>query len=155
MTATATTAEKHELVVTRTLDAPRALVFKAWTQPEHLARWLGRGTFKAGAYHVDFRPGGTYRASIYGMEGSEHKFFGTYREIVEPERLVFTFAWDGKGPELARESLVTLTFVEIGDKTKMTLRQAYFATAESRDDHGQGWNECIDKLAGYLATGMR
>jgi len=154
MTATAPTAERHELIVTRTLDAPRALVFRAWTQPEHLARWLGRGSFKTGAYHVDFRVGGSFRASIYGMGGEEDKFFGTYREIVEPERLAFTFAWDGKGPELARENLVTLTFAEAGEKTKMTLRQAYFATAETRDEHNEGWNVCIDHLAEYLASGM-
>src|SRR5512147_1513859 len=85
---------QHELVITRTFDAPRALVFRAWTQPEHMVRWLGPHGYTAPSCKIDFRVGGAYRACICSPEGQESWMRGIYREIVEPERLVFSFAWE-------------------------------------------------------------
>ena len=150
-TATATNAmAQHELVITRTFDAPRALVFKAWTKPEHMVRWLGPKNFSAPHCTMDFRPGGAYRACICSPEGKEYWMRGIYREIVAPERIAFTFSWEEEG-ERGRENLVTVTFAEQGDKTRTTFRQAFFESIEQRDSHHEGWSECLDRLAQFLA----
>ena len=148
-TATRPTAQ-HELVITRTFDAPPALVFKAWSAAEHMVRWLGPKDFTAPHCAMDFRVGGTYRACICSPDGQEYWMRGIYRDIVEPERIVFTFSWEEEG-ERGRENLVTVTFDERGNKTRMTFRQAFFESIEQRDSHHQGWSECIDRLAQYLA----
>ena len=143
---------QHELVITRTLDAPRALVFKAWTQPEHMVRWLGPHTYTAISASMDVRPGGAYRAGMRSQDGKEHWMRGVYREIVEPERLVFTFAWEGKEGELGRENTISIQFADAGGKTRMTFRQAYFETAQNRDEHNKGWTECFECLEAHLAN---
>ena len=142
---------QHELVITRTFDAPRALVFKAWTQPEHMVRWLGPGGYTAPSAKIDLKVGGAYRACICSPDGVESCMRGTYREIVEPERLVFSFQWENKEGEYGRENTVTITFVEQGDKTRMTFRQAFFETVTSRDEHNKGWSGSFDKMAEFLA----
>jgi uncharacterized protein YndB with AHSA1/START domain len=141
---------QHELVITRTFDAPRNLVFRAWTKPEHMVRWLGPHNFTAPSCKMDFRPGGAYRACICSPDGKEYWMRGIYREIVEPERLIFTFSWEEEG-ERGRENLITVTFGDQGDKTRMTFRQAFFESVEQRDSHQQGWSECLERLAQYLA----
>jgi uncharacterized protein YndB with AHSA1/START domain len=143
---------QHELVITRTFDAPRALVFRAWTKPEHMVRWLGPHNFTATFCTLDFRPGGAYRACISEPDGKEHWMSGLYREIVEPERLVFTFAWEDQGKR-GRETMITVTFAEQGDKTRMTFRHAYFESIEQRDSHLKGWGECLERLGQFLAGG--
>lgn len=142
---------QHELIITRTFDAPRSLVFKAWTTPEHMVRWLGPRDFTAPSCKMDFRPGGAYRACICSPDGKNYWMRGAYREIVEPERLVFTFAWEEEG-ERGRDTVITATFGELGDKTRMTFRQAFFETIEQRDSHNEGWTECLERLAAYVAT---
>jgi uncharacterized protein YndB with AHSA1/START domain len=142
---------QHELVITRTFDAPRNLVFKAWTAPEHMVRWLGPRNFTAPSCKMDFRPGGAFRACICAPDGKEYWMRGIYREIVEPERLIFTFSWEEDG-ERGRETMITITFGEQGDKTRMTFRQAFFETVENRDSHHGGWTECFERLAQFLAN---
>jgi uncharacterized protein YndB with AHSA1/START domain len=142
---------QHELVITRTFDAPRNLVFKAWTAPEHMVRWLGPHNFTAPSCKMDFRPGGAYRACICAPDGKKYWMRGIYREIVEPERLIFTFSWEEDG-ERGRETMITITFGEQGDKTRMTFRQAFFETVENRDSHHGGWTECFERLAQFLAN---
>ena len=150
-TASATRpSAQHELVITRTFDAPRALVFKAWSAPEHWVRWLGPKNFSAPHCIMDFRPGGAYRACICAPDGLEYWMRGIYREIVEPERIAFSFSWEEDG-ERGRENLITVTFAEQGEKTRMTFRQAFFESVEQRDSHHEGWSECLDRLAQYLA----
>ncbi|HET6161582.1 MAG TPA: SRPBCC domain-containing protein [Dongiaceae bacterium] len=155
MPATAASAPQgtaqHELVITRMFDAPRELVFRAWTQPEHMVRWLGPHKFTCLSAKMDVRPGGTYRAGIRSAEGKEHWMRGTYQEIVEPERLVFSFSWEEDG-ERGRENTITITLADLDGKTRMTFRQAFFETVESRDDHNKGWTECFERLAQYLAN---
>src|SRR5215510_4030099 len=88
---------QHELVITRTFDAPRELVFRAWTQPEQIVRWLGPHKFVCISTKMDASPGGRYRAGIRSPEGKVSWMRGIYRQIVEPERLVFTFSWQKEG----------------------------------------------------------
>ena len=139
------------LVITRVLDAPRSLVFKVWTKPEHMMRWLGPRDFTTTSCKMDFRPGGTYRACIRSPEGQDYWMRGVYREIVEPERIVFTFAWEDEKGEPGHETLVTVTFAEQDGKTKLTFHQAVFESIADRDSHREGWSECFDRLEAYLA----
>ena len=142
-----------ELVLTRVFDAPRRLVFEAWTEPEHLERWQGapRG-FTVTAHEVDLRPGGPYRVCMRSPEGVDHWLQGVYREIVEPERLVFTHAWLDAEGKPGNETLVTITLTERGGKTELTLHQTAFESVESRDGHRAGWTSTFDRLAEYLAN---
>lgn len=139
---------REELVITRLFDAPRSLVFKAWTEPEHLVRWLGPKDFTASAVRLDVRPGGAWSAVITSPEGKSYGMAGVYQEVAPPERLVFTFAWE---EDEAEEMLITLTFAERGGRTEMIFRQAGFRSTESRDSHREGWEECFDRLPPYLA----
>ncbi len=135
-------ASEREVVISRIFDAPRELVFKAWTDPEHLVKWFGPKDFSATVIESDVRTGGTYHFHMRGPNYDDH-WRGVYREVKPPERLVFT--WPA-GPD----SLVTLTFEDLGGKTRLTLRHGVFETVEARDRHEHGWNSSLDCLAEYL-----
>ncbi len=140
------------LVITRVFDAPRELVFKAWTAPAHAKHWMGPRGFTATRLEGDLRAGGCWRACLRRDEnGDELWQGGVYREVVAPERLVFTFAWDGENGRRGHETLVTVTFAEHQGKTKMTFRQAVFESVEQRDGHQSGWASSFDRLAEYVA----
>ena len=150
-TEAAVPAAERELTITRVLDAPRSLVFKVWTQPEHVVRWLGPRGFSAPFCDIELRPGGAWRACIRSAEGVDRWMQGVYREIVVPERLVYTFAWEEDGVP-GHQTLVTVTFAEQDGRTLLTFHQAAFESVESRDSHHGGWSECFDRLADYLAS---
>jgi uncharacterized protein YndB with AHSA1/START domain len=149
MQQTATSIQPIGLVIERLIEAPPSLVFKVWTTPEHLAHWFGPKDFTAHSIRMDFRPGGAWSAVIRAPDGSDYPMGGLYREIVESRRLVFTFRWTGEDDP---ETLVTVTFVEAGDGTRLTFEQSPFDTVESRDSHAEGWGECLDRLAGHFHT---
>ncbi|MBB2973006.1 SRPBCC domain-containing protein [Mesorhizobium sp. RMAD-H1] len=138
-----------ELTITRVFDAPRSLIFRVWSTPEHLARWWGPKDFSAPSVTTDFSEGGAWRACIRSPKGDDYWASGTYREIVEPSRIVFTFAWEEEG---ALDTIITVTLEEVGNGTRLTFHQAPFPTTESRDGHMAGWEECIDRLATYVAA---
>ncbi len=145
--------QERVLVITRIFDAPRPLVWKAWTQPERLVRWLGPRGFTGTILKADFRPGGAYRFHMRSPEGTDHWQQGIYREIVEPERLVSTFAWaDAEGKPTRPETLLTVSFAEDGVKTRLTLHQAVFESVTARDQHNQGWSSSLERLAEYLSN---
>jgi len=149
----ATETSDRELVITRVLDAPRALVFKAWTDPEMQAQWLGPRGFTSKILTSAKGVGDAYRYYMRDPEGGDHWQQGVVRELVEPERLVFTMAWaNGKEEVTTPETLVTLTFEDVGGKTRLTLRQTGFETVSACDAHRSGWNSSFDKLGEYLAT---
>jgi len=145
-------AAELELVITRILDAPRELVFKAWTEPDRVIRWWGPRGFTTAHYELDFRPDGAYRVCMRSPEGTEHWQRGVCREVVEPERLVFTFAWEDSEGTPGHETVVTVTLAEFGAKTKLTLHQAVFETVTARDLHQGGWASALECLAEYLAA---
>ena len=140
------------LTITRTFDAPRELVFKAWSQPEHLVRWWAPTGFTTPSCEMEFRPGGSYRSVIRSPEGKEHRMRGVYHEVVPPERLVMTFAWEDEAGQPGHETLITVTFADQAGKTRLTFEQGVFETVESRDSHLGGWSQFMDSLARYLAT---
>ncbi len=145
------TTDDRELLIVRTFDAPRALVWRAWTEPERMARWMSPAGFTIPFNEGKLRPGGAWRAHMRSPDGEDHHCAGVYREIVPPERLVFTHAWTDEHGKPGPETLVTVTLAEEGGKTVMTFRQTGFSSAESRDGHGGGWTECFDKLGELLA----
>jgi uncharacterized protein YndB with AHSA1/START domain len=141
------------LVITRILDAPRSLVFKAWTEPHHLAHWWGPRGFTSTILANDVRPGGSYRFHMRGPEGDDHWSQGAYREVVEPERIVMAGAWaDANGKPTSPETLLTITLEEHDGKTKLTLHQAVFESVTARDAHRGGWTSSLDRLAEYLVN---
>lgn len=149
------TATARELVITRVFDAPRELVFECWTDPGHLAKWWGPTGFTAPSVTADVTEGGAWRTCLRDADGVEYWSGGVYLEVVPPERLVFSFSWDGDGQQPTEDTLVTVTFVDRGGTTEMTFHQSGFDTDASRDGHGGGWRECFADLATYLAGGIR
>ena len=146
-------SDDRTLLIRRVLDAPRELVFAAWTEPAQATQWWGPRGFTTASAEMDVRIGGAWRRRMRSPEGAEHISRGVYREIVPPERLVFTFSWEqGGAPGHGPETVVTLTFADLGDgRTEFVLRQEGFATVAGRDDHHRGWSGALDRLDGYLS----
>jgi uncharacterized protein YndB with AHSA1/START domain len=145
-------AAARELTMRRTFDAPRALVFRAWTEPQHLAQWSCPRGFTMIENRGELRVGGSFFAWMRSPQGEDHRMRGVYREIVAPERLVFTHAWlDARGAP-GPETLVTVTLAERNGRTEMTFHQGIFDSVASRDGHEEGWNSCFELLAELLAT---
>jgi uncharacterized protein YndB with AHSA1/START domain len=150
-----TTASEREIVMSRVFDAPRRLVFDAWTKPELLERWLGvRGGWSMVTCEVDLRVGGAYRFVWRGPDDAELGMGGVYREIVAPERLVATEAFDD--PWYPGEALDTTVLVEEGGKTTVTTTVLY-ESEEIRDavlesGMARGVAESYDMLAEYLES---
>ena len=149
-TDAATTTAERELVITRVFDAPRRLVFKAWTEPEHLVRWWGPRGFVTISGRMDVRPGGAWFRAMRAPDGSEHRKRGVYREIVEPERLVFTYQTEDAEENPGHETLVTVTFADLDGKTRLTLRHTLFESVAARDSHQDGWTACLERFTEYL-----
>jgi uncharacterized protein YndB with AHSA1/START domain len=146
---------EREVVITRVYDAPRALVFKAWIDPKHLKRWFGPKVFTNPVCEVDARVGGAWRIVMRSPEGVDFPCGGVYREIVEPERLVFTnIATDNDGNPII-DALTTVTFAEQGRKTKLTLTTRAVALVEYAAAYLQGmeagWTQSLESLAEELA----
>ena len=155
MSATAAHPMERELTIVRIFDAPRRLVFKAWTDPEHLAQWWGPKGFTAPICEMEARTGGALRILMRGPDGAEYPMTGVIREIVEPERLVFTsVAMDGDGKHLL-EGVTTVTFAEQGGKTKLTLQTRAVGlvadAARMLEGMDAGWTQSIDRLAAHVA----
>jgi uncharacterized protein YndB with AHSA1/START domain len=148
----ATATAGRELVVTRIIDAPRERVFRAWTEPAQVARWWGPQGFVTTHCEMDIRPGGAFRCCMRSPAGTDHWKRGVYREIAAPERIVFTFAWEDANGDPGHELLTTVTFVDLGGRTRLTLHQAVFETVERRDDHRGGWASCFERFSEYMAT---
>lgn len=145
----------REIAFTREFDAPRRLVFQAWTEPEHMARWFGCNDSTLIACEVDLRVHGAYRIVMAGPDGAEHTLTGFYCEITRPERLVYTESYIGPAYQSA-EVLVTATFVEQAGRTRLTCTILH-KSAEDRARHlGTGFEvgmaEMLDRLASHLPT---
>ena len=133
---------EREFTITRVFDAPRELVWKAWTDPDQVARWFGPAGISTprSTITMDVRPGGTFELTMVGdADGTEYPSGGTFLEVDEPERLV----WRDRDIDL----LVTVTFVDLRGRTEMTCHVAgRTGGAEAYD----GWSTMFDKLADVL-----
>ena len=134
------------------VDAPRSLVYGAWTAPERLARWWGPHGYTVLSCKTNLRIGGGWSVRTRSPEGNEHAASGIYRQIVPLERLMFTHAWEGIEDGLpGHETLVTIDFAEQSGKTRMTFQQSVFSSVSARDAHEGGWSKSFELLVGYLA----
>jgi uncharacterized protein YndB with AHSA1/START domain len=147
---TITTPGDRQIVVTRVFDAPRALVFEAWTRAEHVAHWWDPSGVPLAVCEIDLRPNGAFRWVNRSPDGGEgHTFAGIYREIVPPEKLTFS------SPS-SLEQVSTLVFTEDGKKTKLTITMEC-ASQEERDAMlrmrvDAGTARTMENLAAYLPT---
>jgi uncharacterized protein YndB with AHSA1/START domain len=141
------------LAITRTLDAPREAVFAAFTDPAQFQQWMGPGTMRAEVERLEPHAGGAYRIIMRDEQSNTHTVSGTYREVTPPARLVFTWAWevDAATHATSPESLVTITFQALGNRTELTLRHEKLESAASRDQHAHGWQGVFPKLEKFLA----
>lgn len=156
---------EQELVVTRDFDAPREDVFKAWTDPKRVANWWGPRGFTTPFCRIDLRPGGVFHYCMRSPEGRDYWGIGIYREIIPPERLVYTDAFsDAEGKPVSpahygmsashpAETLVTATFAERDGGTTVTLTHSIPESSEVYEECRQGWTEMLERLAEELAKG--
>jgi uncharacterized protein YndB with AHSA1/START domain len=152
--SSAASTEDREIVATRVFDAPRDLVFKMWTDPEHIAKWWGPNGFTTTISEMDIRPGGNWRFVMHGPDGIDYKNRIVYLEITKPERLVYKHS-----PERDTEPVnfqVTVNFFEEGKKTKLTV-QMLFPSPATREfvikKHSavEGLSQTLGRLEKHLA----
>ncbi|GIH79446.1 SRPBCC family protein [Planobispora longispora] len=150
-------AQTAEYEIIRTFDAPRELVYAAWTEPERFSRWFGPRTLATpvGRIVLDAWPGGVWRATLVGEEGFEVTLNGMYREVAEPERLVFTTG-DPDNPGDAPASVVTLSLAEVDGVTEMRFHQFGVNTDREHAEQARaGWIEFFERLAEHVEEACR
>ena len=158
-----------EFVISREYAVPRELMFKVWTDPEHMQRWWGPKGFKVTYSRMDFRPGGSYHYCMRSPDGNDMWGKFVYREIMKPERIVFVNSFSDENGGLTRhpmspgwplEMLSTITFAGHFGKTTVTVHWAPLnATEEERrtfaegfESMQKGWSGTMDQLAEYLTN---
>jgi uncharacterized protein YndB with AHSA1/START domain len=144
------------LVMTRTFNAPRQVVFQAWTDPERLKRWWGPKDFTNPVCELDLRPGGAIRIHMRGPDGTVYPMTGVFHEIVEPERLVFTgTALDANGEPLF-DVMNIVTFAENGGRTTLTLHATVGKTTQAAAPYvagmEEGWTQSLERLAAEVTS---
>lgn len=149
-------AAGHELTIRRVFDAPQDLVLQMWADPRNLGAWWGPRGFVAVAVDMDVAPGGSWRTCIRPQDDDATEYWcsGRYQEVSPPDRLVFTFAWEQPPGTRGHETVVTVTFAAVGDRTEMVFHQTPFETTEDRDEHESGWAEAFDDLTLHLTDVM-
>ena len=148
------TPAPDEIRITRVFEAPRALVWKAWTAPDMLLHWFGCAAFTTTRAEVDVRVGGRWQVTMRSPDGLDYLAYGTYLELSPIERIVFTHHWDRPVVDVNppfHETRVTVTLHDEGARTRLEFRQTGLATEASRDSHIGGWCDSMDKLADRLA----
>jgi uncharacterized protein YndB with AHSA1/START domain len=146
---TQVTGAQAQVRIERVFDAPRDLVWRAWTEPEMFMRWYGPMGMTTDRCEIDLRVGGRRLISMRSPDGQEYRTTGAYLEIVPPERFVATEA--PEGADGGSETIVTVTLKAMADgTTRMTLTQVGFPGQDWAAGAGRGWNQALDKLAGAL-----
>lgn len=139
-----------ELLIKRDLKASRERVFAAWTDPHQASIWWAPQDCTTLACEMDVRPGGIWRRRMRIPDGTVIAKHGVYREVVVPERLVFTYITEFADGSIDPETLVTVTFVDLGGRTRLTLRHSGFQTDASRIGHEGGWTSCVERFAAFI-----
>jgi len=143
-----------EIFLDRAFAAPKSLVWKAWTDPEHLRRWLCPKDFHVTFVEVDLRVGGRWRSGMRSPDGTDFIMGGTYLEIVPPDRLTFSHAWQDNlepGHVPGYETTVEITLHEFEGMTRMGFKVLNLESAAGRDGQQQGWSEAFENLRALLA----
>jgi uncharacterized protein YndB with AHSA1/START domain len=138
------------LSLERTFPAPRAVVYRALTDPEELAKWWGPRGFTVPSVEFDPRVGGGYRIAMQPPDGDLFHLSGEFRDVRPPARLAYSFRWDPPDPD-DRETVVILSLEERGEETEVLLDQGEFATEERFALHEAGWTESFDRLEQMLS----
>lgn len=134
--------------LTRTIAADRQAVWEAWTQPEHMRQWSCPAPGGAKEVVTDLRVGGSFRIRML-VDGKQHNAFGTYREIDEPSRLVYSWDWEEEDNAMG-ETLVTVEFREVEGGTEVVLRHEGFPVEDARKGHEEGWTACLTHFEGLF-----
>lgn len=134
-----------ELRITRVFDAPKQLVFEAWTKAEYLARWFTPAPLTTQGCELDFRPGGVFRLTMRTPDGVEFPMDARFTEIVPGERIVFAATVHGD-----LKILTTVTFAENDGKTSLTAHQIYSHASDATRGANAGWTLTLNQLAAYL-----
>ena len=151
MTEGTSTKAKRDLTVSRVFDAPREVVFKAWTEPEQFAYWFGAELdVPLDTVSLDVRPGGAWSLQMISPDGSEMPFGGVYREVQEPERLVLSFEDAGRNND-DDVQVLTVTFADLDGKTELVLRHEGMLADEHFEGLESGYGSFLDRLAELLA----
>ncbi|MCE7997355.1 MAG: SRPBCC domain-containing protein [Rhodobiaceae bacterium] len=148
-TQTKAATDTFDLTLTRVFKAPRHLVFQMWADSEHKSQWWRPKTFTLVDSAENFRPGGDWMSIMEAPSGNRYRMEGTYKEIIENELIVFSHHWfeDGqRGPA----TLITVTFEDVADSTRLTFTQALIGNEADRNDQQNGWNEFLDMLDATL-----
>jgi uncharacterized protein YndB with AHSA1/START domain len=132
--------------IERIIEAPRDEVFRAWTDPDELRRWWGPGEYATRHAEIDLRPGGDYLLVIQAAEGDPMHLAGTFHEVVAPERLVYSWRWV-RGWSDPAESIVTVEFEDLGERTRVVLVHAGLDASPDADGYRMGWESGLAKLA--------
>lgn len=145
---------KEDLVLTRVFDAPLERMWKAWTDPRQLAQWWGPAGFTNPVCDIDVRAGGAIRIDMRAPDGTVYPMTGVFREVVAPSRLVFSAgALDAKGDPLF-EVLNTVTFADLGGRTKLTVHARVLSKTAGAERHlsgmEQGWSQSLIRLEEFL-----
>jgi len=145
------TPVKH-VSIDRVINAPRALVFKTWTEPQHLLKWCHLGALKTIKTDVDVRPNGHWNIDLQFPDGTGVSVRRVYREIVEPERIVF-YEKCTAGSNVMLDGTHTVVFEDLGDKTRITVTCDLVNSFDSENQQGWsgGWSELFDHLSAHLA----
>ncbi|WP_020578058.1 SRPBCC family protein [Actinopolymorpha alba] len=138
--------------IVRIFDAPRDLVFQNWVRTEDISTCFAPKGFTVNACEVDARPGQRWWVEFRSPTGEVHREFGEFREIKEPEKLIFTLTQQDSHGNTGPQTLVTVTLAEQGSKTEMTFLQTGYEAATMRDGNAEGWTECFDKLDVHVAA---
>lgn len=133
------------LIIKRWFPAPPSLLYRLWTEPEHLARWWGPVGLNPDRVVTDRRPGGAWEIDLTGRDGAVYRLRGRYLELEEGARVVSTWAWMGADGTPGVESRYDAAFVAEGDGARLTLTHTGLP-ADQAASHGQGWTACLDSL---------
>ena len=140
-----------DLRLERVLPAPAPAVYEAFTDPAQLSRWWGPQGFTIPSLDFEPRPGAAYRIGMQPPEGEPFYLAGEFREVDPPRRLAFTFRWEDPDPDDV-ETLVGLSFRDLGGSTEVALTQGLLKTEARRELHRDGWTDSFDKLEQLLSA---
>jgi len=148
---TTQSSDKLSLEIKRFINAPRARVYAAWTDPVQLKEWWGPETVRTRNFAADVRVGGKYRWDLINQQDEEMSVFGEYRELVPDKKIVFTWKWDDDDVWENRNSVVTVELFDAAGGTELHLRHEQLPSTESRDRHNEGWNSVLDRLEKFFS----